>query len=1089
MPRCRNRSWGFLMGILTRRHLLFALIPIAVVIVGSALALSSSAADREMMGDWVITGGVTNVSNETIDVRGNVIVQDGGVLKLDNCTLVINGSQDGAFRLEINSTGHLEALNSRIYGSPGRMWVRIHNDSLLRGCTLEHTHASSMERGIMLQDGDITIRDTIVNDTLYYGMVVCTGLTLVNVTMMGAQMGQLLITNTLLSDDSNLRIEDCHFDGYKPGTGRTNSGVQIACYSGYKEITMLVKNTRLESFNQGMNIGGSGGLSFTAEDCEVLNCQYGFYIGLTGGSATLRGNVLRQSSVYIRSGNYASFFLEDNLIMNNPSGLGLSAAWGGIYSCTVENLTVRNCTDGVAATGSAGGGRIDVTIRNSSLESVDTGFVAGEHVRISIYDTDFEVGSGRVTGQDSWIKAYCTLDPQSVRWRGGAPIVEGMLSMENESRVMVATIDLSSPAPKTILGWEMTSTTQSALEFLYPVLYIEDHDFMGDEYDLWSGTPTVIEIVDDVFPEVEITFPTDMMHFNGSRLAMGGRYWELGSGLAHLEVSFDSTAYYEFYSFQEERWNLTLYNLADGTYNISVRGVDSVGNLGNASSVTFVVDTVRPVLLIEPLPGLVNHSDMTVSGRTEPNSWLTIDDNLVPLEPDGSFVIGITLEEGTNTLRVLAKDLAGNENGTTLRIVCDTIPPSLDITSPTDGMWVKSASIEIEGTTEPGSNLSIMGVVVQDVEGAFCHRVALTEGEFPINVLSQDEAGNTAVAVVVLHVDWTAPGLTVIRPGSDSVVTRDRELWISGEVDDPTIDNLTINGRMVELFSGGFAKQVLLVEGLNEFEIVVSDAAGNTNSSTIVAIRDLSSPEYEVELTAPEGAMEEIGEKLYSTASTLQAHITIDEAAIVVFQNGTRTPSSDEHRLRFDLQEGRNVLRFDIEDRAGNRAPSYAQEVLLDTTPPFIIVYEPLSGITTKNESVVLHGFTEEGSYVSVNGAPVEVMQGGEFRLLINLVGGRNEITIEVVDVVGHANSTTVTVVREVEEEPIEESSGLLIASSAVAILSVCAVLVFLALKRHRRAGHLEEAQEMPSSPPTGPPKRTEPPEGGLDTPDEWEEY
>ena len=816
----------------------------------------------------------------------------------------------------------------------------------------------------------------------------------------------------------------------------------------------------------------------------MVNCYSGFNVG---SSVTLRRNVIRQGCVRIQGSSY----LEDNVIEDSQGGLVCSVYKTASYECLVENLTLRNITEGVRASGSSMGGWVDLTIRNSSLESVNTGFIVTLRARISIYDTKLEVGSGSVlTGSNSWIRAYTTLNPDNVYWKGGDLIVEGILTMKDESQVAVTSIDMSTPAPQTILGWEITDTGQFAIEYLYPELNIEGHDFRADMYDLWSGTSTVIEMVDNVFPEVEISYPSDMEGINASRLVVRGKYWELGSGLAHLEFSHNGTVFNKFYSFQEDRWNLSQYDLADGTYNLSVRGVDSVGNVGNISYVMFVVDTVVPTLIIDPLPGLVNQTHVMVEGRTEPDSYLLINDQFIPISTDGCFTKGIPLEEGDNTLLVVVRDPAGNVNTATFHVLRDTVAPPLTITSPSNATWTNALSVDIVGTTELGSNVSLMGEMVHLNEGDFVGSVALSEGNFHIVVSSQDKAGNLVKVVIILFVDWTTPGLTIARPESNFVVTREKELWISGDIDDPTIETVTINGKVEELFSGSFARLYVLLEGRNEFEIEVTDAAGNTNISHIVVDRDLSSPTYDEELTSIGGELVEVGGLLYSTAIVIEVHIVPDEAVIIVHRNGTLVPVAEEHHLRFHLTEGKNRVQFDIEDRVGNRGAAYDLEIFLDTTPPDIILFEPISGYSTEYASIIFHGRTEDGSELVVGTTQVDLMSGGEFRRSVDLEVGMNEITIAVVDAMGNRNSTVISIIREEVESEDERTSLVWIIGSTIAILAGCLLLGYIMIQRHRGSEQQHESVDHSiSSKSEVPLEVSQPGEEDSDVPEDWKEF
>ncbi len=1069
--------------------ILAVVLPIAIITILTSIAVSCEGADREIWGDWVVTDGVTHVSNETIDVRGNVIIREGGHLRLDDCTLRINGTRDGEYGLEVNRTGQLEAYRTEILGSPGRIVVRIYNETLLQGCTLDHIHSNTQVSGVVLYDGDITIRDTLIKDANWSCLEVHTDLTMVNVTLMDVEYRQMYILNTLASDEFSVSMDACTFDGNAFGVGRTRFGVQVAVYTGYEDVTIFVANSTFEMFTTGMSISCYEGLTFTAEGCEMVNCWTGFGIYQTASTVVLRRNLLRQASITVKAGGTIDLRIEDNVIEQGV--LIFEAVWAGSYECTVENVTLRNCTEGVRATGSAGGGTIGISIRNSSLESVDTGFIAGQGARISIHDTGHIPGSGRAIGTGSWVRGYVTLDIREVRWRGGPGIEDGGLHLKDRDGVTQTVFDMGALVPREFLGWERSDASSFTHVFLEPAIMIDGHWFPGERYIIWLTGPTVIEIIDDVPPIVAIAFPLNATGVNSSSPLARGEYEDLGSGLAYLQYTIDNGTFATFTTFDGGRWNLTLPSLTDGDHNLTVRGFDAGGNVGNVTSVGFVVDTMMPMLDIPPPPGLVNRTHLMLVGRTEPGAHLTVDGSWVPLEPDGSFTIGLLLEEGPNELVITVMDWAGNTNGITFHIACDTIIPSLDVTSPSDLTWVNTTWTDVEGTFEPGATLTVMGEDVQGTGGTFIHRVDLVEGQLTINITARDAAGNRATAVIVLFVDWTAPELTINQPEGDVIVTRDLVIWIYGEVDDPMIGNVTINGKVVDTFASGFSKLCTLLEGSNEYVIWATDAAGNAASTTVVIIRDLTPPTYEVVLDPVGGEFLKISGKLYSTAPTVEFHVTTDEPAAIIHPDGSARPLAEDHRWTQELVEGLNVLRFVVEDLAGNRGTSYAEDVLLDTTAPMIVVYEPLPGSITEKDRVFVHGRSEEGTVVRVAGTPVDVDSDGQFRRFVDLVVGPNEISIEVSDPMGNINGTHVSIER-VEDTEGEGGLGLLWTVTAiVVVILVLALIGILAATRMRRRGPGMDrgGEDLPDRPEGPPPAEGTSPEAEVDSRSDWEEY
>jgi flagellin-like hook-associated protein FlgL len=75
----------------------------------------------------------------------------------------------------------------------------------------------------------------------------------------------------------------------------------------------------------------------------------------------------------------------------------------------------------------------------------------------------------------------------------------------------------------------------------------------------------------------------------------------------------------------------------------------------------------------------------------------------------------------------------------------DVTAPSLELSSPSDGMTTEASVVTVSGTTEPGAILVVNGVTaaVGD-DGSFSCEIALVEGDNTITVTATDASGNSA---------------------------------------------------------------------------------------------------------------------------------------------------------------------------------------------------------------------------------------------------------------------------------------------------------------------------------------------------------
>jgi hypothetical protein len=67
---------------------------------------------------------------------------------------------------------------------------------------------------------------------------------------------------------------------------------------------------------------------------------------------------------------------------------------------------------------------------------------------------------------------------------------------------------------------------------------------------------------------------------------------------------------------------------------------------------------------------------------------------------------------------------------------------------------------------------------------------------------------------------------------------------------------------------------------------------------------------------------------------------------------------------------------------------------------------------------VLIEGQTEEGAKVKLNRELIPLGYTGEFSLWVDLPSANNTVTVDVVDMAGNRNSTTINLLRKSQEEP-----------------------------------------------------------------------
>lgn len=228
----------------------------------------------------------------------------------------------------------------------------------------------------------------------------------------------------------------------------------------------------------------------------------------------------------------------------------------------------------------------------------------------------------------------------------------------------------------------------------YPVSVTATDD-AGNETTVTSsdtqlGSNLRLVVKEKVAPVIAITAPTASARLTNNKPTIKWKVTDDDSGVAESTVSikidsgtaittgFTKTAITGGYEFSYTPSTA----LADGSHTIAFNAKDNDGNAATQKTVTFVVDTVAPTLTItSPNDNIkVNQATCVVSGTTNdvtssPVS-VTINGTSVTVGSDGTFSKSITLNEGANTITIVATDSAGKSTTVTRTVTLDTGAPT-----------------------------------------------------------------------------------------------------------------------------------------------------------------------------------------------------------------------------------------------------------------------------------------------------------------------------------------------------------------------------------------------------------------------------
>lgn len=248
----------------------------------------------------------------------------------------------------------------------------------------------------------------------------------------------------------------------------------------------------------------------------------------------------------------------------------------------------------------------------------------------------------------------------------------------------------------------------------------------------------------------------------------------------------------------------TSYNQAGGYYPVTVEATNTVGSITTvtdthstlgASCKLVVKERVAPdIIIVSPSSGarVTNNKHPVVFTVTESPSGSGIKLSSLVVKQDGTAVANsaikstaITsgysvtytpvsaLSDGSHTVTISVSDNDGNTTQKSTTFTVDTIAPTLNITSPTEGFATASTSVTVAGTTNDTTSSPVTLTIALDSGAAQAVTVAsngsftktftgLTHGIHKVTVVARDAAGKTTTMVRNFTVDTSVPVISSI---------------------------------------------------------------------------------------------------------------------------------------------------------------------------------------------------------------------------------------------------------------------------------------------------------------------------------------
>ncbi|MET0752082.1 MAG: PKD domain-containing protein [Pyrinomonadaceae bacterium] len=377
---------------------------------------------------------------------------------------------------------------------------------------------------------------------------------------------------------------------------------------------------------------------------------------------------------------------------------------------------------------------------------------------------------------------------------------------------------------------------------------------------------------DTTSPTLNITAPANNSTTASATVNVSGTASD-ASGITSVMVNNSAASY----NASTGAWSFANLNLNLGSNTITVKATDGAGNI-TTQTVTVTrqnpPDTTPPnVSITSPANNAaVTTATVTVSGTaTDTGTGATGVNRVVVNGQNASYnsstgqwtISGVQLNEGANTVQVIAYDNATPQNSSTASIVVnrqtpDTNAPTLAVTSPANNSETFESSVTIIGTaTDEGLNASgVQRVTVNGTNATYnagTHQwsfpnAALAVGDNNFTIIAYDNAtpqNQSQATLRVVRNENPPPTLTISSP-ADNFETTGETIAIAGTAtangaSTNQIAGVTVNNQSAsyDAASGVWTfSSFALSLGNNTIVVKATDASGKQTTKQITVTRN-----------------------------------------------------------------------------------------------------------------------------------------------------------------------------------------------------------------------------------------------------------
>jgi len=468
----------------------------------------------------------------------------------------------------------------------------------------------------------------------------------------------------------------------------------------------------------------------------------------------------------------------------------------------------------------------------------------------------------------------------------------------------------------------------------------------------------------------------------------------------------------------------------EGLNTFTLRATDAAGNVGELQYHVTVKTKAPPVEITEngtPIVSetLFNRAVTPAIRSTDSAATVTATSNGV------TFTSGTTLtSDGAYTIKATATDDLGHGGVAETSFTIDRTPPVVKITSPQPGAAINADTVDVSGSAEDATDVSVNGYPATLAAGSFSVRgVPLDAGPNVIVATARDRAGNVGRDQIELGRMQPGPAIILLSPADNSLTNRPTAQVIGRVVTPANVSEvvitLTAGGSTQTVGSptidptGRFTvSSVSLREGANVITATAKTVAGKTSSISANVRADFTPPA----LAILESSQTLSDESRFAERAVLSLRVTdngatLDAQSSTLFVDGTRVTIPYT-----ELKSGGHNVIATARDLAGNETRLERTFFIGNGGSPVstcsVTGLDPASGSTIFSSVSKLVGRTS-APRVKVNNVLSDVVDGSFCSNVELSTEGDNAVTVSCLDSNGSTiGQPTVITLKRVTGEP-----------------------------------------------------------------------